>query len=175
MGGDKVATGRVCVHVHVLRFTCESRGESERKQKESTVISESLCISKLPFTGMRAAIHHTSSTLGWPKVLHCVKIWGNGGTGFCTLATPTLSVFPNGIWRIVQLWKKKAIQVVAKTKPWPAQLLSCLRDWNLAVSTSRLLFTIEAERNPTTTSSFTNVDRQILHQCNSDKYSKWES
>lgn len=44
-------------HVHVLIFTCEFKGESERKQKKSTVISKLVCISKLPFAGRRGALN----------------------------------------------------------------------------------------------------------------------
>lgn len=56
-GGDNFQRAALLSLYHVLIFTCESRGESERKQKESTVISESLCIPKLPFTGKTGAFH----------------------------------------------------------------------------------------------------------------------
>lgn len=61
-------------HVHILIFTCDSRGESEEKQKESTVISESFCISKLPFTGNRGVLPSVQpAPYGGPKCFRSRK------------------------------------------------------------------------------------------------------
>lgn len=117
----------------------------EEAEGENTVISESLCISKLPFTGIRGAFYYVQpAPYGGPTYYRSLPnyLWHRAKRHqSLRLATLLLSVFPNCIWRIVHLRK-----TLYRWKPNhdPDSFLSCRGDTEVKHfnSTGRLLLSL---------------------------------